>query len=201
MGLAGIKVTAGHLSFGYPGEAPLFEQFDLEAASGEKVKVVVLYRTDMQKTALAKVLAGLMGPSAGVVLYNDMNLVEVNLDSIDARRSLMLDLHPTLLEGSIENNITLGRSSISYDDVQWALQFVELDEEIDKLPDGLTARVTGHSGQFTLSQTLRLLLARASHRDTTLCLDRRRHPAQHYSVRLSAKSSYGASARRMNPGR
>jgi ABC-type bacteriocin/lantibiotic exporter with double-glycine peptidase domain len=121
---------------------------------------MVLCQTSTQKTALAKVLAGLMAPSAGVVLYNDMNLVEVNLESIDARRSLMLDSHPTLLEGTIEDNLTLGRPSISYEDVQWALQFVELDEEIDQLPDGLTTRVTGHGGQFTLSQTLRLLLAR-----------------------------------------
>lgn len=158
-GLAGIKVTVRHLSFGYPDTTPLFEQFNLEVAPGEKV--VVLCHTNTQKTALAKVLAGSIAPSAGVVLYNDMNLVDVNLESIDARRSLMLDSHPTLLEGTIEDNITLGRPSISYDDVQWALQFVELDEEIDKLPDGLTTRVTGHGGQFTLSQTLRLLLARA----------------------------------------
>ena len=158
-GLAGIKLSARHLSFGYPDSTPLFEQFNLEVAPGEKV--VALCQTNTQKTALAKVLAGLMAPSTGVVLYNEMNLVEVNLDSIDHRRSLMLDSHPTLLEGTIEDNITLGRPSISYDDVQWALQFVELDEEIDKLPDGLTTRVTGHSGQFTLSQTLRLLLARA----------------------------------------
>lgn len=158
-GLAGIKVSARNLAFGYPDAAPLFEQFNLEVAPGEKI--VVLCQTNTQKTALAKVLAGLMAPSAGVVLYNDMNLVEVNLESIDARRSLMLDSHPTLLDGTIEDNITLGRPAISYDDVQWALQFVELDEEIDKLPDGLTTRVTGHGGQFTLSQTLRLLLARA----------------------------------------
>ena len=158
-GLAGIKVTVRHLSFGYPDTTPLFEQFNLEVAPGEKV--VVLCHTNTQKTALAKVLAGSIAPSAGVVLYNDMNLVDVNLESIDARRSLMLDSHPTLLEGTIEDNITLGRPSISYTDVQWALQFVELDEEIDKLPEGLTTRVTGHGGQFTLSQTLRLLLARA----------------------------------------
>lgn len=158
-GLAGIRISARNLSFGYPDAAPLFERFDLEVAPGEKV--VVLCQTNTQKTALAKVLAGLMAPSAGVVLYNDMNLVEVNFRSIDARRSLMLDSHPTLLEGTIEDNITLGRPAISYDDVHWALQFVELDEEVDALPDGLTTQVTGHGGQFTLSQTLRLLLARA----------------------------------------
>jgi ABC-type bacteriocin/lantibiotic exporter with double-glycine peptidase domain len=158
-GLAGIKVTGRNLAFGYSDSALLFEHFDLEVAAGEKV--VVLCSSNTQKTALAKVLAGLLPPSAGVVRYNDMNLREVSLGSIDACRSLMLDSHPTLIEGTIEDNMTLGRPSISYEDIQWALRFVELDEEIDGLPDGLTTMVIGHGKQFTLSQTLRLLLARA----------------------------------------
>ena len=158
-GLAGIKVTARNLAFAYPDSDPLFESFNLEVAPGEKV--VVQCRTSSEKTALAKVLAGLLTPTAGVVRYNDVNLVEVSLDSIDACRSLMLDSHPTLLDATLEDNITLGRPSISYDDVQWALQFVELDDEIDRMPDGLTTMVTGHGSQFTLSQVLRLLLARA----------------------------------------
>src|SRR5262245_33670812 len=158
-GLAGIKVTARNLAYAYPDSAPLFEEFSLDVAPGEKV--VVLCQSNMQKTILAKVLAGLLPPTSGVVRYNDMNLVEISLESIDACRSLMLDSHPTLLEGTIEDNLTLGRSSIRYEDVQWALQFVELDEEIDRMPDGLTTTVTGHGHQFTLSQILRLLLARA----------------------------------------
>jgi ABC-type bacteriocin/lantibiotic exporter with double-glycine peptidase domain len=158
-GLTGIKVTVRNLAFAYPDAAPLFEQFSMDVASGEKV--VVLCQSNRQKTVLAKVLAGLLPPSAGVVRYNDMNLVEISLESIDACRSLMLDSHPTLLEGTIEDNLTLGRNSITYEDVQWALQFVELDEEIDRMPEGLTTHVTGHGNQFTLSQILRLLLARA----------------------------------------
>lgn len=158
-GLAGIKVTARNLAYAYPDSAPLFEEFSLDVAPGEKV--VVLCQSNMQKTILSKVLAGLLPPSSGVVRYNDMNLVEISLESIDACRSLMLDSHPTLLEGTIEDNLTLGRNSIRYEDVQWALQFVELDEEIDRMPDGLTTKVTGHGHQFTLSQILRLLLARA----------------------------------------
>lgn len=158
-GLTGIKVTVRNLAFAYPDAAPLFEQFSMDVAPGEKV--VVLCQSNRQKTVLAKVLAGLLPPSTGVVRYNDMNLVEISLESIDACRSLMLDSHPTLLEGTIEDNLTLGRNAITYEDVQWALQFVELDEEIDRMPEGLTTHVTGHGNQFTLSQILRLLLARA----------------------------------------
>ncbi|MFO0707036.1 MAG: ABC transporter ATP-binding protein [Nitrospira sp.] len=158
-GLEGVKITAHNLSFAYPNSPPIFENLNLDVVAGEKV--VLLCHSNVQKTAVAKVLAGLLPPTAGVVRYNDLNLVEIALESIDSCRSLMLDSHPTLLEGTIEDNLTLGRPSISHDDLQWALHFVELDEEIDRLPDGLATVVTGQRDQFTLSQTLRLLLARA----------------------------------------
>jgi ABC-type bacteriocin/lantibiotic exporter with double-glycine peptidase domain len=158
-GLAGITLTARNLSYAQADARPLFSCFDLDVAPGEKI--AVLCRTNTVKSVLARVLAGLYAPTTGVVRYNDMNLVEVSMDSITACRGLVLDSQPILLDGTLENNITLGRTSITYEDIQWALEFVELDEEIDSLPDGLTTMVTGQSSQFTESQILRLLVARA----------------------------------------
>lgn len=156
---AGVRVTGKNLSFSYPGSPPLFSQFNIEVAPGEKV--AVLCRTSTEKTALAKVLAGLYAPTSGVVRYNDMNLIDLSMDSISACRGLVLDSHPTLLDGTLEDNITLGRPAISLEDIQWALRFVEMDEEIDALPAGLKTLVTGHGKAFTLSQILRILVARA----------------------------------------
>ncbi len=158
-GLEGVSIAARNLSFAHPNSTPLFEHLDLDVVAGEKI--ALLCQSNVQKTAVAKVLAGLLPPTGGVVRYNDMNLVEVSLESIDPYRGLMLDSQPTLLEGTIEDNLTLGRTAISHDDILWALHFVELDDEIDHFPDGLATQVTGHRDQFTLSQTLRLLLARA----------------------------------------
>jgi ABC-type bacteriocin/lantibiotic exporter with double-glycine peptidase domain len=158
-GLTGITVAVRSLSYATPDAAPLFSAFALDVAPGEKI--AVLCRTNTVKSVLARILAGLYAPTSGVVRYNDMNLIEVSMDSITACRGLVLDSQPILLDGTLENNITLGRASITYEDIQWALQFVELDEEIDSLPDGLTTMVTGQSSQFTESQILRLLVARA----------------------------------------
>jgi putative ABC transport system ATP-binding protein len=157
-GLAGITLTARNLSYEQQDRHPLFSAFSLDVAPGEKI--AILCRTNTSKCVLARILAGLYAPTTGVVRYNDMNLVEVSMDSITACRGLVLDSQPILLDGTLENNITLGRPSITYEDVQWALEFVELDEEVDSLPDGLTTMVTGQSSQFTESQILRLLVAR-----------------------------------------
>ena len=155
----GMKVSAKNLSFAYPHSHPLFHAFDLEVSPSEKV--AVLCQSNTTKTALAKILAGLSSPTTGVVRYNDMNLLDVNADSLNACRGLVLDSHPTLLDGTLVENITLGRPSITFEDIQWALRFVELEEEVEAMPDGLKTVIEGHGKVFTLSQILRVLVARA----------------------------------------
>jgi len=158
-GAAGIRMTCRNLSYCGPDGAPIFENVSLDVAPGEKVAIVC--STNNTKTALAKVLAGLHPPTAGFIRYNGMSLVEVSRDSISRVRGLVLDSHPTLLDGTLEENITLGRPTIDYPDLQWALRFVELDHDIDALPQGLNTRVSSLDNTLSMSQILRLLVARA----------------------------------------
>lgn len=159
-GSSGIHVTCRNLSCTAPDGMPVFQNVCLDVAPGEKV--AVLCHSNRAKTAaLAKVLAGLHPPTTGFVRYNDMNLVEVKRESISRVRGLVLDSHPTLLDGTLEDNITLGRPTIEYQDLQWALRFVELDQDIDALPQGLNTPVSSLETNLSLSQILRLLVARA----------------------------------------
>lgn len=155
----GVKVTCRNISFHSSDGTPLFANFSLDVTPGGKI--TVLCRTNTAKTTLAKVLAGLYPPTTGVVRYNDTNLVEISMASICTCRGLVLDSQPTLLDGTLEDNITLGRRSISYQDIQWALGFVELDKEVGAMPAGLGTVITGGGKGFTLSQLLRVLVARA----------------------------------------
>ncbi len=158
-GGSGIRLTSRNLSYTAPDGTTMFQNVSLEVAPGEKV--AVLCGTNRAKTALAKVLAGLHPPTTGFVRYNEMNLVEVKRDAISRVRGLILDSHPTLLDGTLEDNLTLGRPSIEYDDLQWALRFVELDTDIDAMPQGLHTPVSGLETTLSISQILRILVARA----------------------------------------
>ncbi len=158
-GAFGIRVTCRNISYTAADGAPIFQNVSLEIAPGEKI--AVLCGTNRAKTALAKTLAGLHPPTSGFVRYNDMNLVEVKQQSISRVRGLVLDSHPTLLDGTLEDNITLGRPTIDYHDLQWALRFVELDGEIDAMPQGLHTTVSSLDTHLSTSQILRLLVARA----------------------------------------
>jgi ABC-type multidrug transport system fused ATPase/permease subunit len=155
--LCGVRLTAKDVSF-RQGPALIFEDFNLENMPGEKVSV--LSKSSISKTSLALVLAGLYRPASGVVRYNDVDLRDVSLSYINRCRGLMLDSQPLLFEGSLEENISLHRPSIRFDDLGWALRFVELEEEVDALPQALETLVQANGGNFTRSQVLRILLAR-----------------------------------------
>jgi ABC-type multidrug transport system fused ATPase/permease subunit len=147
------------VSFAYPNAPPLFDRFSLDVAPGEKISVLV--RASTQKTALALVLAGLYRPTGGVVRYNDVDLREVTIDYINGARGLVLDSQPTLFGGTLEENIALGRASADFHAICRAIRFVELEDEIDRMPDGLRTPVEAGGKHYTKSQILRLLVARA----------------------------------------
>lgn len=156
--LRGVRLTCKDVSFAAPDGPLLFERFNLEVVPGEKISV--LSGTSRSKTSLALILAGLYHPTSGVIRYNDVDLRDVSLNYVNRCRGLMLDSHPTLFDGTLEENMTLQRPSIQFEDLSWALRFVELEEEIDAMPMGLETLVHGNGANLTRSQVLRILLAR-----------------------------------------
>ncbi len=111
----------------------------MELTPGEKVAVVS--GTSTGKSTLALVVAGLLGPTVGVVRFNDVDLRDMTMDDVNASRGLVLDSQLSLFGGTLHENISLGRKSVRYEDIRWALRLVELDEELDALLRGLDTPV------------------------------------------------------------
>jgi ABC-type bacteriocin/lantibiotic exporter with double-glycine peptidase domain len=155
----GIRVTCKDLAFAPPGLSSVFENFDLEVTPGEKIGIYA--GTTMAKTALARVLAGLESPTAGAIRYSGVDLRHLDLGAVNRFRGFVLDSQPSLFEGTLEENIVLGRSYVPYSDVQWALRFAELEEEVDALPQGLKTHVRTPGRVFAPTHILRILIARA----------------------------------------
>jgi ABC-type multidrug transport system fused ATPase/permease subunit len=72
-----------------------------------------------------------------------------------------VDSQLTLFEGTIEDNIVLGRSYIPYSDVRWTLRFTELEEDIDALPQVLKTHIQTPGKILAPTHIMRILLARA----------------------------------------
>ncbi|HNI67337.1 MAG TPA: ATP-binding cassette domain-containing protein [Nitrospira sp.] len=155
----GIRVTSKDLTFAPAGGPAIFENFNLEITPGEKIGIYT--DTTMAKTALARVLGGLETPTSGVIRYNGVDLRHLNLDSVNRFRGFILDSQLSLFEGTLEENIVLGRDYIPYSDVRWALRFTELEEEVDALPHGLKTQVRSAGKIFAPTHIVRILVARA----------------------------------------
>jgi putative ABC transport system ATP-binding protein len=156
----GVRLTCKDVAFAFPDSPPVFQDFDLEVAPGEKV--AIFCNTNTGKASLARVLAGIYTPTSGVIRYNGVDLRDLDMDSVNSCRGVVLDSHFTpLFEGTLEENITMGRPSILYSDILWALRFVELEEEVDALPLGLRTPIRARGRTFTGSQILRVMVARA----------------------------------------
>jgi ABC-type multidrug transport system fused ATPase/permease subunit len=146
------------VAFAYPNSPPTFQHFNVEVAPAEKI--AIFSSTSTGKTTLARVLAGVYPPTSGVIRYNGVDLRDLNMDSLNSCRGLILDSQLTLFDSTFEENLTMGRP-VPYDDIRWALRFVELEEDVDGMQLGLQTPVKHGGKEFTTSQILRLLVARA----------------------------------------
>jgi ABC-type bacteriocin/lantibiotic exporter with double-glycine peptidase domain len=155
----GIRLTCKDLSVQHPDVPAIFQQFNVEVTPGEKVGIYA--SSTAAKTALARVLAGLEAPTAGLIRYNGVDLRHIGMTAINRCRGFMIDSQLTLFEGTIEDNIVLGRSYVPYSDVRWALRFAELEEDVDALPQGLKTHIRAPGKILAPTHIMRILLARA----------------------------------------
>lgn len=154
----GIRVTCKDLALTPPGMPPVFEHFNLEATPGEKIGIYA--PTVAAKVGLARILAGMEAPTGSVIRYNGVDLRHLELHTINRYRGFLLDSQLTLFDGTIEDNIVLGRAYVPYSDLQWALRFTELEEAIDALPQGIKTPIGEHGTVLALGYILQILLAR-----------------------------------------
>ena len=154
----GIRVTCKGVSAVHDNHS-VFDSFNLEVAPGEKLGIYA--KTSTAKTALARVLGGIEPPTTGVVQYNGVDLRYIDPTAINQCRSVLIDSQLTLVKGTIEDNIVMGRSYVTYDDISWALRFTELDEEIDSLPRGIKSDISDLGEVIAPGHVVRILLSRA----------------------------------------
>ena len=110
-GKAGL--SARTISFHYSDNEPrVIADFDLDVAPGECVAIAG--PSGAGKTTLLKILAGLLRPTAGTVLIDDVPLQAIGLEAYRAQIGCVLQ-DDRLFAGSIAENIAGFQSSLDYD--------------------------------------------------------------------------------------
>lgn len=165
----GIRVQGLGFRHGGPESPRILEGISFSAPVGSRVAIVG--RGGAGKTTLVQCLAGLLEPTEGVVLFD--NIEPKAIDRVELRRQIGLVRDQNyLFNDSIARNIALGEDEPNLDAVRWAARMACAHEFIDRMPLGYDTRV-GESGlTLSMSQRQRLAIARALyHRPPVLILD------------------------------
>lgn len=127
---------------------------DLEVPAGGRLAVV-----GAEGHPLGEWLGALRVPAEGAVSFNGVETSRARSPALRDRLSLVQ--RGDFFEGTVLENLTLGRVGVTIADARAALERVGLLEEVRALPGGLDARLKHEGAPLTPSQLTRLLVARA----------------------------------------
>lgn len=127
---------------------------DLELPAGSRTAIV-----GAEGHPLGEWLAALRVPTHGVVTLNGVETSRARTPAL--REDLALVLRADFFEGTVLENVTLGRAGVTAADARAALDKVGLLDEVRALDGGLDARLSPGGAPLTHSQLTRLVVARA----------------------------------------
>jgi ABC-type bacteriocin/lantibiotic exporter with double-glycine peptidase domain len=156
---AGFAIEMRQVSYAYPGSTTrAVRDVSLSLRPGERV--ALLGPDGSGQSTLLRVLSGLLEGYEGTVTYDGITLRDLDLRLLRGQLGQMLSLHD-LFDGTIEENVTVGRTGITTAQVRRALQDARLDRHVQGLPQGLRTPVSAGGGSLSVSNAKKLLLAQA----------------------------------------
>lgn len=154
----GIEFKTRDLRYAYPeSHKAAFKGINLDVRSGERI--CLTGQNGSGKHTLLKVLSGVLSAYDGSVIYNGISMRDLDMTSLRSHISMNFP-NQEIFDGTILENLTMGRAGISLDQVQTVLERMNLTEEIAKLPEGLSTSIISAGRHFSLSFVTKIALAR-----------------------------------------
>ncbi len=155
----GLEIELNKVNFAYPeAQKKALNNTSISIKKGEML--ILTGENNAGKSTLLSVIAGLYEPQSGSIVYNGLPIGNLSLSSVRASIGEYL-LTCKLFEGSVYDNIALGRPRATFDHVKWALKNVGLEEFIQNLPEGYNTELNTQGKGLSKSVASKLLLARA----------------------------------------
>jgi len=158
------RIEVRDLGFRYGGpESPqILSGINLDIEPGRMIAIVG--RSGCGKTTLVKLLAGLIEPTDGTILYDRVDMRTLNYR--DLRRQIGLVLQENhMFDETILRNIAFGDAEPDFDRVLWAAQLANAHDFIMRLPSGYETRIGETGLALSGGQKQRISIARAVYND------------------------------------
>lgn len=155
----GIKIELKGLNYTYPDSSKkIITDLNMMINAGEKV--VITGTNGSGKSTLLYIISGLYEQQSGALLYNDLPIGNLNINSLRSIMGTCLS-NELLFDGNIIDNITMGRKNISFEDIEWVTEKLKLKEYIKSLPKGYHTHLNPGNDKMPSSIAQKIFLARS----------------------------------------
>ena len=153
--------------FAYNDDNYVLRDVSFKVKPGEKVALVG--HTGAGKTSIINLLCRFYEIDKGQILIEGVDIQEMNLEELREAISIVQQ-NIFLFSDSIEQNISLGNSSISSEQVKRAAQDVNLDRFVQKMPEGYNTQIKEGGGGLSVGQKQLVAFARALVSDPSILI-------------------------------
>ncbi|WP_414437478.1 peptidase domain-containing ABC transporter [Clostridium sp.] len=151
-------IELNNITFRYGSRSPVLNNISIKIPKGKKVALVG--ESGSGKTTISKLLLKYYTPEEGKININGYNIEE--LDLYNLRKNIAyVPQNVELFSGSIRENITLGKSNASYEEIKSACENAGCKEFIEKLPGKYDTFLEEAGGGLSGGEKQRIAMARA----------------------------------------
>ncbi|MEL6620664.1 MAG: ABC transporter ATP-binding protein [Pseudomonadota bacterium] len=149
------------------GDTEVLRDLSLTAAPGQTTALVGA--SGAGKSTIFNLLTRLVDPQSGSVRIGGVPTTEMSLEDLRSLYSVVTQ-EALLFDETLRENILLGRTDVSDDELKAVLDAAHVSDFLDKLPDGLDTAVGPRGSALSGGQRQRVVIARALLRNTPILL-------------------------------
>lgn len=148
-----------NVDFAFNGSAEkALSGINFKATQGTTTGIIGL--TGSGKTVLISLIARMYDATSGEVLINSKNVRDISKSSL-RKNIAVVPQKTTLFSGTIASNVAFGNESATQEDILCALDTAQANQIIERIPEGINARVERGGTNLSGGQRQRIAIARA----------------------------------------
>ena len=156
--LKSFDVSCNEVSFSYLDDKKVIDNVSFKAMQGKTTALVG--PSGCGKSTLIKLVARLYDYDSGKILIDDKEIKNINTEDLFKHISMVFQ-DVILFNGSVMENIRLGRSSASDEEVLEAAKLANCDNFVNKLPNGYQTEIGENGSNLSGGERQRISIARA----------------------------------------